>query len=69
MWAVTRGASGQGLVTTQRAYELAKEAGAFGFLDAHNLPRLKQGEQGRFIAHCQDELGRSREPFRFWKCG
>lgn len=48
---------------TQLAYELARETGAFGFLDANNLPRLKQGEYGKFIARCKDELRRSREPF------
>lgn len=48
---------------TQLAYELARVTGAFGFLDAHNLPRLKQGKYDKFIARCKDEPRRSREPF------
>ncbi len=48
---------------TQLAYELARETGTFGFLDANNLPRSKQGEYDKFIARCKDELRHSREPF------
>ena len=48
---------------TQLAYELARETGTFGFLDASNLPRLNRDEYDKFIARCKDELRRSREPF------
>ena len=46
---------------TQLAYELARETGPFGFLDASNLPRLNRDEYDKFIARCKDELRRSRE--------
>lgn len=48
---------------TQLAYELAGDAGAFGFQDKDNLPRLEQDAYDEFIERCTEELDRSREPF------
>lgn len=48
---------------TQLAYELAGDAGAFGFQDKDNLPRLEQDACDEFIERCTEELDRSREPF------
>lgn len=48
---------------TQLAYELARDTGSFGFLNANNLPRLKREKYNKFIARCKSELSRSREPF------
>ena len=48
---------------TQLAYELAKETGAFGYLDKRNLPRLNKDDYSNFVSHCKSEYARSREPF------
>lgn len=48
---------------TQLAYELAKDTGVFGYLNRCNLPHFKDGKYGEFIAHCENEYDRSREPF------
>lgn len=48
---------------TQLAYELAKETGAFGYLDKKSLPRLDKNGYDNFMNHCRNEYERSREPF------
>lgn len=48
---------------TQLAYELAKETGAFGYLDKRSLPRLDKDGYDNFMSHCKSEYVRSREPF------
>lgn len=48
---------------TQLAHELARESGAFGYLDHANLPRLKDKQYVDFIHKCEGYIGRSREPF------
>lgn len=47
----------------QLAYELAKETGAFGYLDCKQLPHFKGNGYSDFIKHCENEYKRSREPF------
>lgn len=45
------------------AYRLAEKAGAFGYLNSDNLPRLSNEDYEDFIAHCKEQYDRSREPF------
>lgn len=48
---------------TNLAYELARDTGAFGYLEPRNLPRFKQRDYDKFLSRCRDEFDRSREPF------
>lgn len=48
---------------TQLAHALARETGAFGFMEPGNLPRLKDYEYQKFIKKCKEKQQQSREPF------